>query len=221
MNIIIQARASSKRLPNKVLIKINEKNLLEYLIDRLNYSRFKNQIYIATSTNKKDDQIEDLCREKNIKFYRGSLQNVFMRFVDLIKFFKLNSFIRICADSPMMDPRILDKAISLFKFNNFDIVTNKFPRSYPKGQTVEIIKSEIFLNSINLVETLEEKEHVTLHLYKYHKLFKIKNFLSSNDLSKKNLSIDTKTDFKNFKKYLKKNDYFLGNKTHKKILLNY
>ena len=33
--IIIQARAGSKRFPKKVLAKIDQRNVLEFLIDRL------------------------------------------------------------------------------------------------------------------------------------------------------------------------------------------
>ena len=221
MNIIIQARTSSKRLPNKVLKKIKEKNLIDYLIDRLKYSNYKNRIFIATSNSKSDNNIQKFCIQKKIEYFRGSLENVSKRYVDLINFYKLKSFIRICADSPMIDPRILDKAIKIFKSNKFDIITNKFPRSYPRGQTIEIIKSKVFLNSISLIKTLDEKEHVTLHLYKNYKNFKIKNFSCSNDFSNKNLSIDNKNDFKNFEDYLNKNNFSLKNISYKKILDNY
>ena len=55
--VILQARMSSTRLPGKVLANLGGKPLLEFLILRLKISRNIHQIIIATTTNKKDDEI--------------------------------------------------------------------------------------------------------------------------------------------------------------------
>ena len=86
---------------------------------------------------------------------------------------------RISADSPLIDPVIIDKAIKIFNSQKkkYDIITNVFPRSYPKGQSVEIIKTaklRYFLSKFNK----EQKEHVTKYFYKNYKNFMIKNFMS-------------------------------------------
>ena len=44
MDIIIQARLSSKRLPKKVLLKVNDKPLLKFLIERVKRSKYKNKL---------------------------------------------------------------------------------------------------------------------------------------------------------------------------------
>ena len=70
-----------------------------------------------------------------------------------------------------------------------------FPRSYPKGQSVEIIKTSklrYFLNKFNK----EQKEHVTKYFYKNYKNFMIKNFISVKKNTKIKLAIDTKNDLK-------------------------
>ena len=66
MDVIIQARLSSKRLPSKVLKKVLNKSLLEYQIERLKNSQFKNNIIIS-SNNKTDDKLVSFCKNK-IKF---------------------------------------------------------------------------------------------------------------------------------------------------------
>ena len=38
-DVIIQARMNSKRLPGKVLLKVNNKTMLEYLIERVKKSK--------------------------------------------------------------------------------------------------------------------------------------------------------------------------------------
>ena len=56
------------------------------------------------------------------------------------------SFVRISADSPLIDPSLIDKAVTLFKKNRFDIVTNVFPRTFPKGFSVEVVNSKLILD---------------------------------------------------------------------------
>lgn len=218
MDIIIQARLSSKRLPSKVLLKINNKHILDYQLDRISHSNHENRIIIATSTKKEDDEIEFFCKKRKLICFRGDLNNVAKRIADLVKKYDIDSFVRLSADSPLIDPRIIDKAINLYLNNKFDLVTNKFPRSFPIGQTVEVINSNTFLKSFDLIKTKEYKEHVTLHLYKYFSLFKIKNFSNKTDYSKHTHAIDTQKNFLEFTKILNNNDFLLKKKSFKNFL---
>ena len=54
---IIQARLSSKRLPKKLTMKIENKNLLEHLFKQLSYSKQLEKKIIATTQNEIDDEI--------------------------------------------------------------------------------------------------------------------------------------------------------------------
>ena len=62
---ILQARANSSRLPNKILLKIKEKTILEYELERILKSIEINKIIVATTTNKKDDEIVKICEKMN------------------------------------------------------------------------------------------------------------------------------------------------------------
>ena len=68
MNILIQARMSSSRLPGKVLMEIRGRPILQYLIDRFKSITDK-KIVVLTSTRKDDNPIVDYC-EKNDFFSR-------------------------------------------------------------------------------------------------------------------------------------------------------
>ena len=44
-------------------------------------------------------------------------------------------------DSPLIDYKLINKAIKISKkYNKYDIITNVYPRTFPQGQSVEIIK---------------------------------------------------------------------------------
>lgn len=198
--IFIQARMSSKRLPGKVLLQIKKKSILEHIFFNLNKSHFSIKIVVLTSKYKSDNKIVNVCKKNKISFYRGSLDNVYKRFVDALDEFKCDAFVRICADSPMIDVKIVDTAIKKFKCKKFDIVTNCFPKTYPKGQSVEVINSKIFIKNFKKVKKKSFLEHITKFFYLNHNKFKIFNIRSRSKKKYTSLAVDNLKDFNFIKK---------------------
>ena len=212
MICILQARINSKRLPKKVMRKIFNRSILERVIKRIKKSKEVKKIIVATSNSIQDDLIAKFCKKKKISFYRSNLNNVYLRYYKLINAEKIDNFIRITADSPLIDPKIIDKYIKIFKKNKFDIVTNTLKRSYPKGQSVEVINSKIILRSLKAVSNNKnDQEHITSYFYRNKDRFKIKNISLKKNLSHFNFSIDTPKDYDFIKKIIKQSkDRFIG-----------
>ena len=207
MIVIIQARSNSKRFKNKVLYKIYNKPIIWHVISKIKKSKNVKKIIVATSDKKTDDKLIKYLKSIKIDYFRGSLNNVAKRLCDAAEKNKANFFMRISADSPMIDTAIIDKALKIFNSQKkkYDIITNVFPRSYPKGQSVEIIKTSKLRNFLNKFNK-DQKEHVTRYFYKNYKKFMIKNFTSIKNKTKIKLSIDTKNDLKLIlKKFKEKN----------------
>ncbi len=195
ITIFLQARMSSKRLPGKVLLEIKGKTIINLIMDRLKKVNFKKKIIILTSNNKSDAPIVKYCIKNKLIFFKGNLNNVYKRYYDAVKKYKVNEFIRISADSPLINPEIIDRAIKLYKKKKYEIVTNCMERTFPKGQSVEIINSNVFLNSYKFIKTKKNKEHIFTYFYKNRKKFKIYNFKSKIIKNKVNHSIDTFKDY--------------------------
>ena len=66
ISIIVQARMSSSRLPGKVLKNLNGITLLECLLKQLNYCQTIDNIFVATTTEKIDNEIVNKCEELKI-----------------------------------------------------------------------------------------------------------------------------------------------------------
>ena len=210
MLCIIQARYSSKRLPGKVLKKILGTTVLERVINQVKKSKKINKIIIATSKHKSDKKIINFCKKNKINCILGPLNNVFKRFYSIIIQEHCKSFVRISADSPLLDYSLIDKAVTLFNKNRYDIITNVFPRTFPKGFSVEVINSKIILNSLLKIKKKKHQEHLTSFFYDNYKKFKIKNFYNKINYSNINLSIDNLSDFIRVKNIIK----FCKNKKH-------
>ena len=115
VSIIVEARLGSKRLQNKILYKIKKKTFFEYLINNLKYLKNADEIIVATTLNKKDDKIANIAKKNKIKFYRGSETNVLKRVIDAGKKYRCNIIARVTSDCPLIDIKIIDKAILMFK----------------------------------------------------------------------------------------------------------
>ncbi len=85
-------------------------------------------------------------------------------------------------------------------------MTNIFPRTFPSGQSVEIIKTETLGKNLKFFSKLD-KEHVTRYFYKNYSKFKIKNFRNKNKTNTKKLSIDTLKELKALLKFLTKKKF--------------
>ena len=191
--IVIQARTSSSRFPEKVLSPLCSVPMLMWTI---NYCREVNlPLFVLTSTDESDDLLVGMLEKNDVSYYRGSLENVVSRYLSFMRENEVKKVVRISGDSPLINPDVVLKVIAQDQeLADADLTTNIFPRSFPKGQSVEVIprKSLELLRDRSLSES--DIEHVTHYFYANSKEFKINNLSNSEDLSSINLSVDTKDD---------------------------
>ena len=202
IGLIIQARMSSQRLAGKVLHRVAGKPMLKYLIERLDFCKTVKDIVIATSIEKSDDPIASFCDDYGIKFYRGSLNNVALRFKEVLDIYKFDTFIRTNADSPLLDFNLINRAIKYLRNGDYDIVTNAFPRSFPVGQSVEVIRTSTFEQAYEKMSKPAHFEHITKYYYEHSEEFRINNFSNDKDLSSYRLVVDTPEDLKRIEKII-------------------
>jgi spore coat polysaccharide biosynthesis protein SpsF len=111
VSAIIQARMGSTRLPGKVLMPLAGQPVLWHIICRLKKCRTIDDIVVATSDLKEDDKLAAWCRKNDIPVFRGPEENVLQRFALAVKSLDPEIIIRICGDSPMVDPQIIDQLV--------------------------------------------------------------------------------------------------------------
>jgi spore coat polysaccharide biosynthesis protein SpsF len=192
---IIQARFSSQRLPGKVLRPLCGKPLLAHLVDRLRRCTTLDLVGVATSTEPSDDAVAEFCAGAELACYRGSLDDVLGRISSAAQIFELDGVVRLSGDSPLLDPSLVSHAVRLFRQGGLDLVSNVQVRSFPKGQSVEIISAEALAQAADKARGAAEREHVTPFLYAHAELFRIRNLVARVARPTLQLSIDTAEDF--------------------------
>jgi len=201
--IIIQARLGSKRLPGKVLKKINGKTILEYVINRLKKTKLSNNIIVATTNREEDKKIIKVAKKANCHTFRGSTNNVLNRYYKAAVHYKVKNIVRITSDCPLIDPKIINKVYFFYLKNNYDYVSNKIFPTYPIGMGLEILNFRSLKKTNRLTTSSYDKEHVTPYIYKNPKKFKIKNIGLKKKLLNYRIVLDYKEDFKLISNILK------------------
>jgi glutamate-1-semialdehyde aminotransferase/spore coat polysaccharide biosynthesis protein SpsF (cytidylyltransferase family) len=204
---IIQARYNSTRFPGKVVKKINNKTILEILIRRLSKSKHISKIIVACSNNHNDKEIVTICKKLGVNYFIGSENDALDRFYHAAKKYKGINIVRITADCPLIDPKIVDDVISNFFLKNVDYSSNTNPPTFPDGLDVEVFKFSILKEAYMNAKKSEEREHVTPFIIN-NKKFKKFNLKNPIDYSSLRLTLDEKEDFILIAKIIK---YFKNN----------
>jgi spore coat polysaccharide biosynthesis protein SpsF (cytidylyltransferase family) len=192
---VVQARFTSVRLPGKVLRPLRGRPMLAYLLEALSHARMLDGVVLATSTDTTDDAIADFAREARVDCYRGPLDDVAARLLAAAESRGADALVRVNGDSPLLDPALVDLAVDLFRRAQPDVVTNVRPRSYPKGQSVEVMSCAALSRAVAEMATPDEREHVTRHFYENPDRFTIRSFTTPRPRPDLQLSVDDAADF--------------------------
>ena len=210
--IIIQARTGSKRFPKKILYKIDEKNILEIMIERLLVYFNNEDIFIATTKESKDNVIVKIAQKLGVNIFRGSENNVINRFIKCAEKNNLKKIIRLTSDCPLIDPELILRLFKRQLNKKLDYSGNCFPyskRTFPVGSDIEFINLNLLKKIYKEKLNNYKKEHVTPFLLK--KKFKTYIFRTKIDNSNLRYTLDYKEDLVVIKKiinYLKNKNFF-------------
>jgi spore coat polysaccharide biosynthesis protein SpsF (cytidylyltransferase family) len=106
--LVSQARSGSTRLPQKVLLKIQGRELLNIQLTRLRKCKEISKIIIATTTDSADDVIAALCERWDVSVSRGQINDVLDRYYQAVLPYKPKWVVRVTSDCPLIDPELVD-----------------------------------------------------------------------------------------------------------------
>ena len=199
--IIVQARATSGRFPDKVLQRIKNKTLIEILIHRLKQSKESKKIVIAIPKNSKQKKLYNHLKKLNVTIFQGDESNVLDRYYKASLENKSDFIVRVTGGCPLMDGKIIDKLLKIAKEKNYDYVSNVNPPTFPNGLDVSVIRSETLYDAWKNSKSKFEKEHVVPFIQKSRK-FKKFNLTHNIDLSSERWTVDEPEDFQVIKEII-------------------
>lgn len=174
--VSIEARMGSSRLPGKSLKKILGKPMLELMIERVKDCKEIDDIVVATSSNKKDDAIEELTSKLQVNCFRGSEDDVLDRVLNAAKMVNADVILELWGDCPLIDPEILDNLVDFYKKNDLDCtgtVLPNFKKEFPFGISALIFSTKILDDVSKITKNPQDRENVSNYIYEHPERYKI------------------------------------------------
>jgi len=197
---LVQARMTSTRLPGKIMFDLRGIPVIGRILHSLGKCSQINKIVVVTTTNSQDDVLVNYLKKNNYEIFRGSENDVLDRFVNAAEKYSPDFVVRITADCPLVDPKIVDKVIDIAIKMDIDYASNTLKRTFPDGYDVEVVKFST-LKKINLITKDEaEREHVTLYLVNNQEKFNVINLEAKEKHPDWRVTLDNMEDYKLIKK---------------------
>lgn len=162
---IVQARAGSSRLPNKVLADVAGRPMLAHTLERLKRCAEVDAIVLATTHLSNDDPVEQLGDACGVPVVRGDVDDVLARFVAALEHAPdAARVVRITGDCPLIDPALVDLAVQRFTREAPDYLYLGPPGGFPRGVDTEVLRAAQLLETHGVATELPDREHVTRYL---------------------------------------------------------
>jgi len=187
VGVILIARQTSSRLPNKVLKKINGKTILEIILEKV--QEVSDNYIFAVPDTPGNSGLRNFLDLKGLNYLAGSESNVLDRFVKASTELTTPYVQRLNCDNLLFDPEYFKRCYEEIEYSH-SIFTNVKRCENHSGASVEIVeKSKCLLDR-------EPNEYEKEHVFPY--------FYNNEDLLIKHLTcpegesifpIDTEADF--------------------------
>ncbi|MCF8298087.1 MAG: NTP transferase domain-containing protein [Saprospiraceae bacterium] len=139
IGFFITARLKSSRLRQKVLLDLNGKTVIEWVIKRCKATIGVDGVVLCTSTNPQDSVLYRYAQKEEIQFYAGSEDDVLQRLLDAAKYYHYDAFVSITADNPLFSIYTSQLLVDRYKTEPFDF---GFTKGLPIGVATSLIETK-------------------------------------------------------------------------------
>lgn len=188
----------SSRVPGKTLIEIFDGiPLLGLVCRRFRLCRNIDDVFVATTTESRDDAIALWCERNSVQYYRGPENNVLDRVVRTAEIARADAIVQMGADSAYLDFELIDNLVSLYRTGHYDYVCNDLELTYPLGIYGHVVGVPA-LATLNADTDLtdEDREDVVRYIWEHPETYRVLNVTAPPHLafSRLRLTVDYPED---------------------------
>ena len=160
---IIQARRQSTRLPDKILLPLGDKPVLQHVIERCQAIEGVHKVVVARPSGEFEKPIDEIAQRSGALSYQGDMDDVLARYWGAYNVARAPYIMRVTADCPLLDPHLCAELLSkmtqdLSQYSGLD--------GWPHGMECEIFTEELLRQAHEEAHSLPDREHVTLWMKK-------------------------------------------------------
>lgn len=195
--LILQARLSSSRLPEKALLPLSPdgKTLLDCVL--CNLKSLEADLHILACDEASGEKFSAPAKKNGFEIFCGSLNDVLHRFCSCIRFFRCENatVIRVTGDNPFIFTDAAKYLLDNFDSSRYDYAALE---GLPLGSGLEVFKAASLLKAETMTNLAYDREHVCPALYNHPKNFQIQKIPAPSQFQGSHLrtTVDTKADYR-------------------------
>jgi spore coat polysaccharide biosynthesis protein SpsF len=200
---IIQARMGSNRLPGKVLKSILGRPMLWHIVERVRAAPSIAEVVVAVPDNPANEVLRQFCADNQISLFAGSETDVLDRYYRAAQQFKADPVLRITADCPLADPKLIERLIRTYgrcRYDHIGVASGAGAQLRPEGRFPDGLDAECFGFSAldrawNEATDPRDREHVTRYIWNNKDMFHCGELTADHVYPKLRLTVDHPEDF--------------------------
>lgn len=203
VRVVIQSRLSSSRLPAKALLPIC--GIPAVVLCTLRASNSGLDVVVATSTDSTDDILVEVLKKHNLKFMRGSLEDVLSRYgAAAYDLSNDDVVVRLTADNMFPDGKFVEELTTSLMNKNFEYLGTSSPRDgQPYGLSAEAFTVKTLRDAVKDAKTFYERDCVTPWMKKNYCKELFRSRLITKNMSHLRCTLDTFDDYVRLNKVFK------------------
>lgn len=193
--IVIQTSNINESLQGRNKRVIKGEQQLIFLIKRLT-EHFKNDVIIATTSRKEDDDLVKTVKALQVKIYRGKFNDVLSRLSGVAGFLQAENFVRIYGNYPLVDLEQLEMLVQEHLDGKYDYSYNEHHNGVLWGTGCDVFRSEILKKLDGELSDQYQREMVSLFLQQNSENYKINKKTITKYRPDYKLNFETEKDLK-------------------------
>lgn len=177
---VIAVRLGSTRLPEKAILPVRGKPMIERMIERVQRAKTIDEIVIATTTLDQDDRLEELADRVGVESFRGPEEDVLGRIAGAVQAFEADRVVELLGDNPLIHGDLIDDVVALHEEGGHDFTANattEHPEAaedaarFAIGVRAEVYEPEVVQEADRQVTDPARREHSTRYIWENPDVF--------------------------------------------------
>ena len=164
--VFLQVRLGSSRLPNKALLELGGRSVIEHAM--LSLRRVPASVHAIVTDAPSRTLLEPRARRCGFDIFVGPDDNVLERYVLAARHFDVSTIVRATGDNPLVSWELARQALAELRKRDADYCGFDGP---PLGTGVEVVSTAALERAVRETSASYDREHVTPYLYRNPGLF--------------------------------------------------
>lgn len=156
---VIQARRGSSRLPDKILMPLNGRPVLAWVISRCQRIKGVDRVVCAIPEGEENDAVASVAEVAGADVVRGSEHDVLARYIKALATYPSNYVMRVTSDCPLLDPTICGNLLDQVAASASGYGATAW---WPHGLDCEVVEASLLMEADRAADSRLDREHVTL-----------------------------------------------------------